>query len=97
MNLIRHLQKARAAGIRKSMLKNRQNRATTLKNKLATLYKEAGINNLQREEINRLRVEHTSKARELAEKYMEKEIKIIEDLGGNYQPKVESKLIKAKA
>lgn len=95
MSFVSHLRKARRAGIRKQMLKSRQSNAKTLMNKLATLYKEATINDVQKEEIARLRVEQTTKTRELAEKYMEKEIKIIEDLGGKYIAKPE--LIKAKA
>ncbi len=95
MSMFSHLRKARAAGIRKSMLKARQKNAITLKNKLASLYKDVAINNIQREEIARLRVEHTVKARELGEKYMKKEIDIIEDLENKYIAKTE--LIKSKA
>ena len=84
MSFLRHLRNARNAGIRKSMLKHRQKKANVLKAKLALLYKEAGINQKQRDAIARLRVEHTVKARELAEEYMQKEIEIIEDLGNKF-------------
>ena len=97
MSIFTHLRKARNAGIRKSMLKHRQKKANILKAKLAVLYREAAINNIQREAIAKLRVKHTQEARELAEKYMEKEIEIIEDLGNKYISQVGTKIIKAKA
>ena len=89
MSFISHLVKAKNAGIRKSMLKHRQKNANTLKARLGILYKDASINQKQRDAIAQLRVEHTTKSRELAEGYMEKEIKIIEDLKGDYQPGIE--------
>ncbi len=65
-----------------------QKKSVILKSKLQRYYEKEGINEKQRQEINRLRVEYTAKQRELLEKYMQFEISVIEDLGGKYQPKI---------
>lgn len=77
----------------KSYMKHRQAKAVMLKEKLRLLYVqidkgEIALNEQQRVAMNDLHVEHMTKARELGEEYMQKEIDIIMDLGGKYAPKV---------
>lgn len=78
------LDKGKLAAINKS-IKNRQEKSILLKAKLSNLYKTLPTNQLQIQAINQLQAEFMTKQRELAEEYMQKEINIIEDLGGKYR------------
>ena len=87
MSIFTHYKNARNAANTKARIRNLQSNALKLQNKLMMLYKTVDINDLQKIDINLLHVELQKEQRELAEKYMEKEIKIIEDLAAKYQLK----------
>lgn len=84
MGIITHLKKAKARAIIKSKINQRQKKAVLLKARLQRLYDTADINETQRKAIVALHLEYTTKQREVMEKYLQKEINIIEDLGGKY-------------
>lgn len=74
----------KAAAIQKSIM-NRQQKSVLLKARYAKLQNEMQPNALQRKAIDQIRVEYTTRQRELMEEYLQKEIDILEDLGNKYQ------------
>ena len=81
---LEHFRRARARHVIKSRIGQRQKKAVVLKGQLQKLYDTTDINESQRRVIVALHLEYTEKQRKTMEKYIQKEIDIIEDLGGKY-------------
>ena len=71
------------AAIRKSVERN-QAKSVLLGAKLKRLYEKIDPTPLQRQEIDRIRIEYAVKQRELMEEGMQEEIDVLEDLGNKY-------------
>ena len=63
-----------------------------LQARLKEHYKNTGLNEIQRQEINRLRTVYAAEQRRLLEKYIKLELEICDDFAGKYQPKIKEKL-----
>ena len=93
MGLFTHLRKAQHSAKISSMMKARMTNFEKLKKRLALLYEDVQITPNQKSEIDRLRLEYSTKSRQMLEVYMEKEVNVLEDLKGEYQYKIQNNAI----
>ena len=85
MGIFSHLRKAQHSAKISSMVKARMTNFDKLKKRITLLYEDVQITPTQKSEIDRLRLEYSTKSRQMLEVYMAKEIDVLEDLKGKYQ------------
>ena len=84
MRLFENIQKLNQKNKINQMMKSRMTNYEKLKVRLEKLYEDVQITPVQKSEIDRLRLEYSTKSRQLLETFMAKEIEVLEDLGNKF-------------